>query len=64
MRIKALLSFTGAVTMYPGEERTVSNETGQDLIQAGLAISIDEPEAAELKAEGKPPKEKETVKEA
>ena len=56
MRIKALLSFTGAVTMYPGEERTVSNETGQDLIQAGLAISIDEPEAADLKAEGKPPK--------
>ena len=52
MRIKALLSFTGAVTMYPGEERTVSNETGQDLIQAGLAISIDELEVDYLKAEG------------
>lgn len=64
MRIKALLSFTGAVTMYPGEERTVSNETGQDLVEAGLAISIDEPEAADLKAEGKPPEEKKTVKEA
>ncbi len=65
MKIKALLSFTGAVTMHPGEERTVSNETGQDLVQAGLAICLDESEPVEEpKAKQKPPKEKETVKEA
>lgn len=44
MKIKALLSFTGAVTMHPGEERTVSDKTGKDLVQAGLAIKLDEPE--------------------
>lgn len=54
MKIKALLSFTGAVTMHPGEERTVSDKTGKDLVQAGLAIKLDEPEetkAEETKAE-------------
>lgn len=77
MKIKALLSLTGAVTMHPGEERTVSNETGQDLVQAGLAICLDEPEPAEEpkeevkeepmeepKAKQKPPKEKAAAKEA
>lgn len=66
MKIKALLSFTGAVTMYPGEERTVSDKTGKDLVQAGLAIKLDEPEepkteetkTEETKAEEKPLKEK------
>lgn len=43
MKIKALCSFTGVVNMFPGEERTVSNETGQDLVQAGLAIQLDAP---------------------
>lgn len=56
MKIKALLSFTGAVTMHPGEERTVSDKTGKDLVQAGLAIKLDEPE--ETKAVKKPLKEK------
>lgn len=56
MKIKALLSFTGAVTMHPGEERTVSDKTGKDLVQAGLAIKLDEPE--EPKAVKKPLKEK------
>jgi len=56
MKIKALLSFTGAVTMHPGEERTVSDKTGKDLVQAGLAIKLDEPE--ETKAVEKPLKEK------
>ena len=54
MKIKALLSFTGAVTMHPGEERTVSDKTGKDLVQAGLAIKLDEPEepkTEETKAE-------------
>lgn len=71
MKIKALLSFTGAVTMHPGEERTVSDKTGKDLVQAGLAIKLDEPEepkteetkteetkAEETKAVKKPLKEK------
>lgn len=66
MKIKALLSFTGAVTMHPGEERTVSDKTGKDLVQAGLAIKLDEPEepkteetkTEETKAVNKPLKEK------
>lgn len=61
MKIKALLSFTGAVTMHPGEERTVSDKTGKDLVQAGLAIKLDEPEepkTEETEAVKKPPKEK------
>lgn len=61
MKIKALLSFTGAVTMHPGEERTVSDKTGKDLVQAGLAIKLDEPEepkTEEIKAVKNPMKEK------
>ena len=61
MKIKALLSFTGAVTMHPGEERTVSDKTGKDLVQAGLAIKLDQPEepkTEETKAVEKPLKEK------
>ena len=71
MKIKALLSFTRAVTMHPGEERTVSDKTGKDLVQAGLAIKLDEPEepkteepkteepkTEETKAVNKPLKEK------
>lgn len=69
MKIKALLSFTGAVTMHPGEERTVSDKTGKDFVQAGLAIKLDEPEepktdepeepkTEETKAVKKPLKEK------
>ena len=60
MKIKALLSFTGAVTMHPGEERTVSDKTGKDLVQAGLAIKLDEPEepkTEEPKAEETKPEE-------
>ena len=66
MKIKALLSFTGAVTMHPGEERTVSDKTGLDLVRAGLAIKLDEPEepkTEETKAVKNPLKEK-AVKEA
>lgn len=61
MKIKALLSFTGAVTMHPGEERTVSDKIGKDLVQAGLAIKLDEPEepkTEETQAVEKPLKEK------
>lgn len=62
MKIKALISFTGKVIMRPGEERTVTDETGQDLIQAGLAIRLDDPE--EVKVEKKPIKKKAAAKEA
>ena len=61
MKIKALLSFTGAVTMHPGEERTVSDKIGKDLVQTGLAIKLDEPEepkTEETKAVKTPLKEK------
>lgn len=60
MKIKALLSFTGAVTMHSGEERTVSDKTGLDLVRAGLAIKLDEPE--EPKAVKNPIKEKAAAK--
>lgn len=70
MKIKALLNFTGAVTMHPGEERTVSDKTGKDLVQAGLAIKLDEPEepkteepkAEETKPEETKPEETKAVK--
>ena len=61
MKIKALLSFTGMHGDSPGEERTVSDKTGKDLVQAGLAIKLDEPEepkTEETKAVKNPLKEK------
>lgn len=78
MKIKALISFTGKVIMRPSEERTVTDETGQDLIQAGLAIRLDDPEEVrvddpeevkvddpeEVKVEKKPIKKKAAAKEA
>ena len=38
MLIKALCSFSGIITMIPGEVRDVTEETGRDLIRAGFAV--------------------------
>ena len=48
--VRALVSFSGAVSMIPGETRTVSDGLAADLIQAGYAEAV---------REKKPPKEKE-----
>ena len=40
MKIKALVSFAGVVTMGVDEEREVSNEVAKDLINAGYAIEV------------------------
>jgi hypothetical protein len=40
MRIKALISFSGMVAMYPGEVRNVRDEIAQDLIRAGHAEEV------------------------
>jgi|GEM_PF-886832 len=42
MLIKALCSFSGTITMIPGEVRDVTEETGRDLIRAGFAVSEEE----------------------
>jgi len=41
MRIKALKSFTGLVTMVTGEERNVRQEIADDLINAGYAVAVE-----------------------
>ncbi|WP_302782595.1 hypothetical protein [Acidaminococcus intestini] len=42
MLIKALCSFSGTISMVPGEVRNVTEETGHDLIRAGFAVSEEE----------------------
>lgn len=35
MKVKALVSFSGQVTMLKGETKTVNKELAEDLLQAG-----------------------------
>ncbi|MFR9055787.1 MAG: hypothetical protein ACLVJS_08720 [Acidaminococcus intestini] len=73
MLIKALCSFSGTVSMVPGEKRDVTEETGSDLIRAGFAVSAEEkteqaaPEApgpVEEKPAKKPSRKRSAAKEA
>ena len=41
MLIKALTSFSGIVTMMPGEKREVPDRTAQGLIRAGFAEAVE-----------------------
>lgn len=41
MKIKALTSFCGAVSMFAGEVREVADEVARDLINAGHAASYE-----------------------
>lgn len=49
MLIKALCSFSGTVSMVPGEKRDVTEETGRDLIRAGFAVSAEEKRSKPLR---------------
>ena len=40
MKIKAIKSFAGKITMIPDEERNVRDELAKDLIRAGYAEQI------------------------
>ncbi len=40
MKIRALVSFAGQVTMAIREEKEVPNEIAKDLIQAGHAVEV------------------------
>lgn len=42
MKIKALISFAGVVSMTINEVRVVSDEVGKDLVGAGLAEVVEE----------------------
>ena len=53
MLIKALCSFSGIITMIPGEVRDVTEETGRDLIRAGFAVIEGEVEIKEATSEKK-----------
>ncbi|MBS5582635.1 MAG: hypothetical protein KHX20_08680 [Megasphaera sp.] len=80
MLIKALCSFSGTISMVPGEVRNVTEETGHDLIRAGFAVSEEEktepvapepvapepvaPEPVEEKPTKKPSRKKSAAKEA
>lgn len=51
MLIKALCSFSGIITMIPGEVRDVTEEAGRDLIRAGFAVIEGEVEIKEATSE-------------
>lgn len=40
MRIKALTSFVGKISMIPNEVREVADEIGRDLVRAGHAVEV------------------------
>lgn len=43
MKVKALRSFAGAVSMYEGEVREIRNNWAKDLIAAGHVKAVEEP---------------------
>jgi hypothetical protein len=54
MKVRALVSFAGRLSMAAGEEREIeSKEVLNDLLKAGYVEPCDEPEAAQS-AEGEP----------
>lgn len=69
MKVKAIKSFVGVVSMNIGEEKDIqSNEVAIDLVKAGYVVAVeDKPKAdtkpkAESKAEDKPKAPKTTTK--
>lgn len=53
LKIKALVSFAGKVTMAPGEIREVPNEIAEDLIRAGYAEKVTTAKKSGVKNESK-----------
>lgn len=59
MRIKALKSFAGKISMYAGEVREVVEEAiARDLIRAGHAVEVKAEKPVEKPVEKKPTKKK------
>ncbi|MCF0163193.1 MAG: hypothetical protein HUJ88_11540 [Fusobacterium necrophorum] len=40
MIVKALVSFAGSLTMFPGEIREVNNEVAKDLLDSGYVEEV------------------------
>ena len=49
MKYRALVSFAGKVTMYPGEIREIDKETAEGLLKAGYIEKIRETKKREAK---------------
>lgn len=51
MKVKALRSFAGAVSMYEGEVREIRDIWAADLIAAGHVKAVEEPKAVQKPVE-------------
>ena len=51
MKVKALRSFAGAVSMYEGEVREIRDNWAADLIAAGHVKAVEEPKAVQKPVE-------------
>lgn len=54
MKVKALVSFAGAVSMYAGETRDIDNIIARDLLYAGYVIEDKADKAQEAEIVTKP----------
>lgn len=54
MKVKALVSFAGAVSMYAGEIREIDNILARDLLHAGYVIEDKADKAQEAEIVVKP----------
>jgi len=54
MKVKALVSFAGAFSMYQGEVKEINDKhILEDLLQAGYVEKVEEPEKGDKKNESK-----------
>ncbi|MDM5199250.1 hypothetical protein QUF79_14610 [Fictibacillus enclensis] len=52
MKVKALVSFAGIVTMSQGEEKVLNDkEVAKDLLQAGYVQEVKSPKSKKVKAD-------------
>ena len=49
MKVKAIKSFAGVVTMGTGEEREVDSVVAKDLLRAGYVVEVEKPAKATKK---------------
>ena len=54
MKVKALVSFAGAVSMYAGETRDIDDNIARDLLHAGYVIEDKADKAQEAEIVVKP----------
>lgn len=62
MKVKALISFGGVVSMTKGEIRKISKTVAKDLIKAGFVEQVVDEEEEEEKVTKKEEKQKKTSK--